>query len=87
MPTIFETGGVEPSQRASSVPLLPLITTVCPVCRSPAPAMFGEPTCSNPWARDHGVHLARSQPPSLDERQPTRSTNSAAVPDTNPSAA
>ena len=48
--------------------------------RSPAPAMFGEPTCSNPWARDHGVHLARSQPPSLDERQPTRSTNSAAVP-------
>ena len=26
------------------------------------------------------VHLARSQPPSLDERQPTRSTNSAAVP-------
>lgn len=53
MPTIFETGGVEPSQRASSVPLLPLIATVCLVCRSPAPAMFGEPTCSNPWARDH----------------------------------
>jgi hypothetical protein len=41
---------VESPQRATSVPLLPLITTVCAVCRSPAPAMFGEPTCSIPWA-------------------------------------
>jgi hypothetical protein len=33
------TGGVEPSQRASSVPSLPLITTICAVRRSPASPM------------------------------------------------